>query len=128
GVAAYAGDARRFRRQPESHGDTIEIAGGHSDGAQSHFSLAVEPAMSISAKRWGTRMPFVSIDHQDLRKLAAGVFTAAGRRPEEAQIVADHLVEANLRGHDSHGVGLIPMYMDDRLAGHLHPNLHAKLV
>src|SRR5260221_8384327 len=73
-------------------------------------------------------MPFVSIDHQDLRKLAAGVFTAAGSRPEEAQIVADHLVEANLRGHDSHGVGLIPMYVGDRLAGHLHPNLHARLV
>jgi uncharacterized oxidoreductase len=73
-------------------------------------------------------MPFVSIDHQDLRRLAAGVFTAAGSGPDEARIVADHLVEANLRGHDSHGVGLIPMYMADRLAGHLHPNLHAKLV
>jgi uncharacterized oxidoreductase len=73
-------------------------------------------------------MPFVSIDHQDLRKLAAGVFTAAGSGADEARIVSDHLVEANLRGHDSHGVGLIPMYMDDRLAGHLHPNLHARLV
>jgi uncharacterized oxidoreductase len=73
-------------------------------------------------------MAFVSIDHADLRRLASGVFTSAGSGPEEAAIVSDHLVEANLRGHDSHGVGLIPMYMADRLAGHLHPNLHAKLV
>ena len=73
-------------------------------------------------------MAFVSIDHQDLCRFAAGVFSAAGSGPEEARIVADHLVEANLRGHDSHGVGLIPMYVDDRIAGHLHPNLHVRLV
>jgi hydroxycarboxylate dehydrogenase B len=73
-------------------------------------------------------MAFVLIDHQDLRQFAAGVFAAAGSGPNEAGTVADHLVEANLRGHDSHGVGLIPMYVADRLAGHLHPNLHAELV
>ena len=73
-------------------------------------------------------MAFVSIDHQELRQLAAGVFAAAGSAPAEAAIVANNLVEANLRGHDSHGVGLIPMYVADRLAGHLHPNLHADLV
>jgi len=73
-------------------------------------------------------MAFVSIDHQDLRQLAAGILGAAGSGSEEAQVVADHLVEANLRGHDSHGIGLIPMYIADRLAGHLHPNLHAELV
>ena len=38
----------------------------------------------------------------------ARIFIAAGSTPAEAEIVADHLVEANLRGHDSHGVGMIP--------------------
>jgi uncharacterized oxidoreductase len=73
-------------------------------------------------------MPFVSIDQHDLRRLAAGIFTATGSAREEAEIVAGHLVEANLRGHDSHGVGQIPMYVADRLAGQLHPNRHLAVV
>jgi uncharacterized oxidoreductase len=73
-------------------------------------------------------MPFVSIDHHDLRRLAAGIFTATGSAREEAEIVAGHLVEANLRGHDSHGVGQIPMYVTDRLAGQLQPTRHLAVV
>ena len=73
-------------------------------------------------------MPFVSIDHNELRRFAAGVFAATGSAREEAETVANHLVEANLRGHDSHGVGQIPMYVEDRLAGELHPNRHVELI
>ena len=29
---------------------------------------------------------------------------------DEAKIVAEHLVLANLTGHDSHGVGMLPTY------------------
>ena len=32
----------------------------------------------------------------------------------EAAQVAANLVEANLRGHDSHGVGMVPRYVDAR--------------
>ena len=39
------------------------------------------------------------------------VFEAAGSGADEARLVADHLIEANLRGHDSHGVGMIPTYL-----------------
>ena len=39
-----------------------------------------------------------------------------------------HLVEANLKGHDSHGVGMIPSYVKNTAAGLLHPNQHAKLI
>src|SRR5215831_6986321 len=56
------------------------------------------------------------INHQELHGIASRVFSAAGSAPAEAQVIADHLVEANLRGHDSHGVGLIPNYLQ-RLAG-----------
>ena len=41
-----------------------------------------------------------------------GCFTAAGSSQEEARLVADHLVQANLTGHDSHGVGMVPKYID----------------
>jgi len=35
---------------------------------------------------------------------------AAGCAMAEGQLVAEHLVEANLTGHDSHGVGMVAPY------------------
>jgi uncharacterized oxidoreductase len=46
----------------------------------------------------------MGIAAEPLRGLVASIFRHAGSQPEEAEIVADHLVEANLAGHDSHGV------------------------
>ncbi len=39
--------------------------------------------------------------------------------PTRRAIIADHLVEANLRGHDSHGVGLIPNYLQHLARRHV---------
>ena len=44
---------------------------------------------------------------------------AAGSTAEEARTVADNLVLANLSGHDSHGVGMVPRYVDAVLEGGL---------
>jgi uncharacterized oxidoreductase len=68
------------------------------------------------------------IDHRRLRDLAIQIFIAGGSEPAEAEIVADHLVEANLRGHDSHGVGIIPSYVKHRAAGSVLPNRRGRLV
>ncbi|MEA2782540.1 MAG: hydroxycarboxylate dehydrogenase [Rhodospirillaceae bacterium] len=68
------------------------------------------------------------IDHQKLHGIAVRIFGAAGSGPEEARIVADHLVDANLSGHDSHGVGMIPQYLQHLKAGSLVPNRRGKLV
>jgi uncharacterized oxidoreductase len=57
-----------------------------------------------------------------LRRTVAEVIAAAGSKPEEAQTVADNLVLANLSGHDSHGVGMVPRYIDAVLEGGLKPN------
>jgi hydroxycarboxylate dehydrogenase B len=46
-----------------------------------------------------------------LRQLASQILTRGGSEPAEAQLVAGHLVDANLAGHDGHGVGLIPHYV-----------------
>jgi len=62
------------------------------------------------------------IDHQELRATAARIFEAGRSAKAEARIVADHLVEANLRGHDSHGVGMIPRYIANLNAGTIVPN------
>ena len=40
----------------------------------------------------------------DLRGYLARIFEAAGAPPDDAAEVTDHLVDANLKGHDSHGV------------------------
>src|SRR5688572_19015517 len=54
-------------------------------------------------------MPTLPAD--SLRQFAAALLQAGPAPPDEAQIVADSLVAANLRGHDSHGVMRIPFYL-----------------
>ena len=49
---------------------------------------------------------------RELRTAAYEWLLATGSSAEEAGIVADHLINANLRGHDSHGVGMIALYSD----------------
>lgn len=68
------------------------------------------------------------ISHDRLRAAVARILRAAGSAPAEAEIVADHLVEANLRGHDSHGVGMIPTYMESLAGGTLTPNRGGRTV
>jgi len=45
-----------------------------------------------------------TIPAADLRRLAADLLVAVGARDEDARLVADALIEANLTGHDSHGI------------------------
>jgi len=68
------------------------------------------------------------IDHQSLRRLTTDMLAAMGSAPEEARIVSDHLVEANLKGHPSHGVGMMPAYVQNWRDGNLRPNQHVRLV
>jgi hydroxycarboxylate dehydrogenase B len=70
----------------------------------------------------------IVIDHARLHDTAARIFTAAGSALEEAQIIADYLVEANLRGHDSHGVGLIPNYLQHLAGGTVIANRKGRVV
>ena len=48
---------------------------------------------------------------QALHALASLIVSRMGSAPEETAEVADHLVRANLSGHDSHGVGMLPAYV-----------------
>jgi uncharacterized oxidoreductase len=68
------------------------------------------------------------VSYQSLRAAAVRIFHGAGSTTGEAEMVADHLVEANLRGHDSHGVGMIPAYLDSLAAGTLQPNQPGRVV
>jgi uncharacterized oxidoreductase len=68
------------------------------------------------------------IDHVSLLALANRIVTVGGSSPAEADIVAEHLVEANLRGHDSHGVGMLVAYVRDLEAGTLKANQTPEIV
>src|SRR5260221_211065 len=68
------------------------------------------------------------IDHARLRTFANRIVAAGGSTPAEAAIVAEHLVEANLRGHDSHGVGMLVAYVRDFEAGTLKVNQKPEIV
>ncbi|MFZ2105676.1 MAG: malate/lactate/ureidoglycolate dehydrogenase [Roseiarcus sp.] len=57
-----------------------------------------------------------------LTDFCAEIFQRVGSRPEEARAVAASLVEANLTGHDSHGVLRVPRYVDWVRSGDTVPN------
>ena len=65
------------------------------------------------------------VQHEPLRLAAARLLGGAGAREGDARIVADHLVDSNLSGHDSHGVGMIPHYVRAIAAGLLAPRAQA---
>jgi len=64
-------------------------------------------------------MPIVHADR--LIRIGKALLRAAGASEEEASAVATGCVNANLAGHDSHGVIAIPTYVDRIKAGHIVP-------
>ena len=68
------------------------------------------------------------IEEQALRRVIQAIIQATGSEAAEAVTVTDHLVRANLAGHDSHGVGMVPTYVDHFHKGSLKPNTAARLV
>lgn len=57
-----------------------------------------------------------------LRQAMALVVQGFGSQPAEVEAVAGNLVDANLAGHDSHGIGMLPRYANAFLEGDLKPN------
>ena len=68
------------------------------------------------------------ISAKQLLEITVNFLQAAGSEEAEAAIVAEHLVEANLKGHDSHGVGMLVQYADSIHKGLLHPNTPARVL
>jgi uncharacterized oxidoreductase len=68
------------------------------------------------------------IKHTQLRAVIAEILRRGGSDNVEAELVSGHLVDANLAGHDSHGVGMIPKYVEDLQADLVKPNVRPSLV
>ena len=63
-----------------------------------------------------------------LRRIIAAICAAAGCDSEEATAIADHLVEANLTGHDSHGLRMLPEYVAAMRESRLRLGARARVV
>lgn len=70
----------------------------------------------------------MNIDHVRLQRLVTTIFAAAGCGEAEAGHIASHLVEANLAGHDSHGVIRVSAYIDWLRKGTVQPNRRMRIV
>lgn len=69
-----------------------------------------------------------TLEQRSLSRFVATILVAAGSSQAEADAVAGNLVLANLSGHDSHGVGMVPRYVDAVLEGGLKPNSSVRTV
>ena len=63
-----------------------------------------------------------------LLELVRAFCRATGSEGDEPELVARHLIEANLSGHDSHGIGMLPDYVRCIKGGLLVPNRHVEVL
>jgi uncharacterized oxidoreductase len=64
---------------------------------------------------------------EPLRAVIREIIGGFGSLEREARLVSDNLVRANLTGHDSHGVGMVPRYVQSYRAGQLRPNAELRV-
>ena len=67
-------------------------------------------------------------DAGNLRDFTALVFATAGVSDDDARLVACGLVDANLRGVDTHGIARIPVYLERLNAGLVNPKARPRIV
>ena len=71
-------------------------------------------------------MPLLSAP--TLTRFAAEILAAAGVPADKAGIAAEGLIASNLRGVDSHGLQLLPFYIEQILAGEMDPKAHGQVI
>lgn len=76
----------------------------------------------------GPQAGLVRVPAEWLREATTAIFVAAGFPPAAAGEIADALVEADLRGVPSHGVMLVPLYVERLRAGSVTRHLSATVV
>jgi len=79
----------------------------------------------MPAQVYSSILPVVSAE--DLTSWAAGLLEAATFPRPTARLVAESLVAANLRGVDSHGVQLLPYYVEQVERGDMDAGAHGRI-
>lgn len=54
----------------------------------------------------------IRLPASEISAFAAALLLAAGVRPGDASVIAEHLTAASLAGHDSNGIGRLPIWLD----------------
>jgi len=75
-----------------------------------------------------TTISGVSVAPERLRATVRAIVERGGSSEREATLVAEQLVEANLTGHDSHGVGMLPRYVEALAESGLRVNQQLRVV
>ncbi|MGB9867533.1 MAG: Ldh family oxidoreductase [Bacillota bacterium] len=70
----------------------------------------------------------IKVSHSTLRQFCSQVLTGIGVPEVDAEIVADTMVKADLRGVNSHGVARLPSYVRRVRAGLMSPNTQVTVV
>lgn len=65
-----------------------------------------------------------TIQVEPLRAAVRELMRGFGSSARETELVTDNLIQANLTGHDSHGIGMLPRYANAFLEGGLTVNAH----
>ena len=68
------------------------------------------------------------VSGDEIKRFIIDVMIKAGVPPADAEIEADVLVWANMRGVDSHGVLRIPLYVDYLRDGIMNPNPNIQVI
>src|SRR5689334_2753992 len=82
----------------------------------------VEAAVAAASGRnvsmaGGSKVGEVKVKADRLTALGRTICESDGSAADEARLVAEHLVMANLQGHDSHGIGTLPRYIENARGG-----------
>ncbi|MEM3577907.1 MAG: Ldh family oxidoreductase [Candidatus Bathyarchaeia archaeon] len=65
---------------------------------------------------------------EDLFNFCVSVLKRVGVKDDDAKIIADNLILANLRGVDSHGIARLPTYVERVVRGHINPQGSIEIV
>ncbi len=65
---------------------------------------------------------------QQISDISTQIFVAAGATEANGRIVGDHLADANMTGHDSHGFIRVPQYIEDIRTGVRKPDAEPEIV
>ena len=68
-----------------------------------------------------TEVAAILVSHTRLREFISRILGALGMPPHIVEPTARLMVGTDLRGVDSHGIGMLPKYVEWTRAGFIHP-------
>ena len=90
--------------------------------------MSIDPERFATTGTMKTNPSDIVIPLGRLRDAMQCLVRGFGSAPAEVDAVVERLIEANLKGHDSHGIGMLPRYTEAFAEGVLKPNQQLQVV